>query len=1026
MKKIVLAAFLLVAVKITFGQSIDPKIFGDIKARQIGPAVMSGRMTCIDVVNSKTNTIYIGSAGGGVWKSLNYGVTFKPLFDKYTQSIGAIAIDQKHPDTVWAGSGESWTRNSVSVGTGIYVTYDGGTNWKKMGLDSTERISKIRIDPRNPNVIYVAVPGHLWNDDANRGVYKTNDGGKSWSKILYTDVKTGCADLDIDPSNPDIVYAAMWQFRRTPYSFASGGPGSGLYKSTDGGKNWKKLSNGIPNETLGRCAIAVSPANPKVVYATIEYSKSAMFRSSDHGESWKRLGTTQAIIERPFYFARLVPDPVDTNVIYRMGLNMVVSKDGGNSFSTVGGGAHGDFHDLWIDAKNNQNLVFVTDGGCWLSFDRGRSARFCHSVPVGQFYHVMYDMETPYNVYGGLQDNFSWYGPSQTNTGGISEKYWSPVGGGDGFWTMPDRSDSKIVYAESQGGEISRFDRSNKTFKQIKPYASANEQKYRFNWNAAISTSPNNIHKLYLGGQYLFVSYDKGETWKKLSPDLSTNNPKEQQQESSGGITADNSSAENHNSIYTIAESPIDSNVIWVGTDDGNIQVTTNAGKTWTNVVSKAIAQGVPKEGWVSTIEASHYNKGTAYAAIDNHSFGDMKPYVYKTTDYGQSWTKISNDSVKGYAFTVREDVVNPNLLFIGTEFGLFVSIDGGQQWSQLTNNIPNVAIRDMIIHPRDKDLILATHGRALMIIDGYQIDLLRQLNPDVMQAKIKVLKTPPYTIPVQGFDIGYLGDEGYAGANPDQSPIIAYYLSARHLVGDFKIQVLDDKGAVISDNSAGKRKGINVVKLNLNRKLPKVPPAPLGAFGAAQGPDLGEGTYPVRIIKNKDTVMTSITVIRDAKSPYTAEDRASRKKTMMQLYDMLNSFAYTVDGITSMSARAKSIADSLPAKDKLKATLQSFSHALDTLHESVVYMKPGLIIDQNARLRDQLANAYGSVIFFDGRPNNSVLDQVGTLQQKMDNTEKTYQKILSDYLSKINARLKADKMKEIARETKADFDKAD
>ncbi|MFI5135335.1 MAG: WD40/YVTN/BNR-like repeat-containing protein, partial [Chitinophagales bacterium] len=653
MKKILLAAFIFLSVKCFSQPAYDSKIFGDIKARWLGPAVMSGRISCVDAVNNDVKTVYVGSASGGVWKSEDFGISFKPIFDKYTQSIGAITIDQKNPKTVWVGTGECWVRNSVSIGTDIYKTTDAGLNWTKMGLDSSERIARITISSKNSDVVYVAVPGPLWSDSKNRGVYKTSDGGKTWEKILFVDDKTGCADLAIDPQNPDIVYAAMWQFRRTPYSFSSGGPGSALYKSVDGGKTWKKLTNGLPTTDMGRIALGVSPSNPNIVYATIEYKESAMFKSSDKGEHWTRTGTSFSIIERPFYFARLICDPKDTNTVYRCGLSLVISRDGGKSFSNAGGGSHGDHHDVWINPSDPDNIMLCTDGGLYISHNQGGTYYLCRSLPVGQFYHVMYDMEDPYNVYGGLQDNLSWYGPSKTNTGGVGSKLWDPMSFGDGFWTFPDRADKNTAYTEIQGGVLIRYDKQRKILKQLSPHPGPNEPKYRFNWNSPFTASIHNTHKLFLGGQYVFVSYDQGETWKKISPDLTTNNPKYQQQESSGGVTADNSAAENHCTVYFIAESQSDSNIIWAGTDDGNIQLTKDGGKTWSNIEPNI--KDAPKEPWVSSIETSHFDNGTAYVTLDYHNWGDMNPYVYKTTDYGQTCTKISNDSVRGYCHIIRE-----------------------------------------------------------------------------------------------------------------------------------------------------------------------------------------------------------------------------------------------------------------------------------------------------------------------------------------------------------------------------------
>lgn len=1019
------AVLLTVICSEAFSQSIDSRLFGDIKARWLGPSIMSGRIAAVDVVNNDVRYIYVGSASGGIWKSEDFGTTFKPIFDKYTQSIGAICIDQKNPQTVWAGTGESWVRNSVSVGTGIYKTTDAGLNWKKAGLDSSERIARIAVSPDNSDVVYVAVPGALWSDSKHRGLYKTSDGGKSWEKILYVDEKTGCADVVVDPKNPSILFTAMWQFRRTPYSFASGGPGSGIYKSVDAGKTWKKITSGLPSTQMGRIALAISPVNSSIVYSTIEYEKSAMFKSSDGGENWKRMGTTMQIVERPFYFARLYCDPRDTNTVYRCGLSLIITRDGGSSFSGAGGGNHGDDHDIWINPNNPNNIVMGTDGGLYISYNQGGTWSFCRSLPLSQFYHVMYDMEEPYRVYGGLQDNLSWYGPSRNNTGGVRTKDWFPFSFGDGFWTFPDATDNSIAYTETQGGSAVRYDMDLKILKDIQPHATGNEPKYRFNWNAAFTTSVNNKHKLFLGSQYVFTSYDKGETWNKISPDLTTNNPKYQQQENSGGVTADNSSAENHCSIYVIADSPLDSNLIWAGTDDGNIQLTKDGGKSWTNVA--ASLKDIPGEPWISSIETGHYDKGVAYVTLDYHNWGNMNTYVFKTSDYGTSWTKISNDSVKGFCHVVREDLKNPNLLFVGSEFGLFVSIDGGKNWAQLNynNNIPNVPIRDVVIHPRDNEVILATHGRGIMIIDELGLNILRQLTPEIMQSKFTLFESSPYIIPLNGFDAGAATDDEFTGANPVSDPVVAYYLKDRQLVGDFRIEILDNDGSVINSTPAGKHKGVNIVSLPLSRKPPKVPPAPLIAGGATSGPALGEGTYDIRIIRNKDTVMTKITVQQEKNSPYTVEDRKIRLDAISKSYDMLNDFAYTVNGITNMRDDANKIAASLPEKDKLRKQLEMLAHTLDTLHAHVVYTREGMIVsEQAARLREKLSNNYGTFMFYEGRPNNSSLDQIKSLQTEINVTENTFNQILKNYLPKINPQLKEKGKPELVLKNREEFDK--
>jgi len=726
--------FIFLNATFTAGQiKIDANTFGAMEARHIGPAVMSGRIMAVEAVNREPRIIYVGAASGGVWKSINGGTTFKPIFDKYTQSIGAIAIDQSHPDTVWAGTGESCTRNSASVGTGIYKTTDGGETWKLMGLEKSERLSKIVIHPKNSDIVYVAAPGHLWNANEERGVYQTTDGGKTWQRILYVDANTGCSDLAIDPQEPNILYAAMWQFRRMPYFFASGGAGSGLYKSTNGGKTWKKLTKGLPEGELGRIAIAVAPSRPSVVYAVVEAKKTALYRSDDLGESWARVNVSFNVSARPFYFSHLVVDPKDHNRVYKPGFSLSVSNDGGQAFTSPftgegGGAVHSDHHALWINPNNPFQLLLGTDGGVYASYDKGNTWRHLNNLPLSQFYHVSYDMAQPYNVYGGLQDNGSWSGPSQSPNG-INNRDWENVGFGDGFYVFADPADKDIVYCEFQGGNILRRHKSTGETKEIKPYPKEGEPKFRFNWNTPIALSPSNPNVMYIGAQFLFRTTNKGESWERISGDLTTNDPAKQKQEESGGLTIDNSTAENHCTIFTICESPKDEKVIWAGTDDGNLQVTQDGGKTWTNVVRNI--PGLPANTWCSSVEASRHDRATAYVTFDGHQTDDMKTYVYKTTDGGKTWKAIATEAIKGYAHVIREDLANPNLLFVGTEFGLFVSVDGGEQWAQFTGNLPNVSVRDIAIHRRESDLILATHGRGIMIIDD--MTPLRQITPQVL-----------------------------------------------------------------------------------------------------------------------------------------------------------------------------------------------------------------------------------------------------------------------------------------------------
>jgi photosystem II stability/assembly factor-like uncharacterized protein len=1000
---------------------VDSRTFGVIEARSIGPAATSGRVAAVDGVASDPRIMYVGAAGGGLWRSTNGGNTFKSVFDKYTQSIGAIAIDQAHPDTLWVGTGESWVRNSVSVGTGVYRTTDHGENWQQMGLENSEHISRIAINPKNPSTVYVGALGHLWNDNEERGVYRTTDNGKSWKRILYVDAGTGCADLAVDPQQPNTLYAAMWQFRRTPWSFSSGGPGSGLYKSTDGGESWRKLTKDLPEGDLGRIAIAIAPSKPNVVYAIVEAKKSALYRSEDRGESWSMKSTSFSVVGRPFYFGTMTVDPKDPNRIYKPGFSLSVSNDGGESFSTPfgeGGNVHGDHHAIWIDPTNTSHMLLGTDGGAYVSNDRGNSWRFIRNLPLAQFYHVSYDMGRPYNVYGGLQDNGSWMAPSQW-PGGITNSLWKNVGFGDGFHAFPDRGDNTIVYAESQGGDVIRRSTITGETKEIKPFAEKGETELRFNWNTPLATSPTRAGVLYIGSQFLYRSTDRGDSWSRISGDLTTNDPAKLKQGESGGLTTDNSSAENHCTIFTICESPRDTAVVWAGTDDGNLQVTEDGGRSWKNVVANI--PGLPPHTWCSGVEAGHYDRATAYATFDGHQTGDMKSYIFKTTDFGTSWRPLATDSVRGYAHVIREDLVNPNLLFAGTEFGLFVSVDGGTQWAQFTGKMPPVAVRDIAIHPRESDLILATHGRGIMIVDD--ITPLRNLTSDVLASSRAILPSRPSAVRMPVYFQGWLGDDEFVGNNPEDAAVITYYLKDRQVFGDFKVEIGDTAGNVITTLAGGKRKGINRVAWQMRMKPPKVAATPGTESRILSGPTVPEGKYIVRIIAGKDTTSGSIQLVGDPMSPHSAEDRQLQQKTVMRLYHMQEDMAFVAEAVAGARDQARDRAKKISGDEKLAAGLEELAGRLDTLYHRLVATKEGFLA-RDEQLRERVIDLYSSVSDYGGRPSNSQLARMKTLELDIDEANREFQSIMSAQLTKVNADLQGKSQEPIRMLTREEFDR--
>src|SRR4051812_21946911 len=611
MKRLILLTFC--GLTIADAQTSPPyssSTVSGLNARNIGSAAMSGRISAIGATHeaSGKTTLLVGAASGGIWKSDDAGTRYRSVFDEQpVQSIGAIAIDPSNTKNVWVGSGESWTRNSVSVGNGVYRSSDGGENWTNVGLKDSERIAKILVDPKDGNTVYVCATGHLWDDNTERGVYKTSDAGKTWRKVLAgANGSTGCAMLAMSAQEPNTIYASLWDFRRQGWTFRSGGPGSAMFKSTDKGEHWTEFTpanaKGLPEKPYGRIALAVAPAKPNVVYAFIESKKSALFRSDDGGANWTQLDASQYMVWRPFYFGNLIVDPKNENKIFKVDGPLLLSVNGGRSFSGVSGGAHGDFHDVWID-PTNPNLVFTgDDGGLWRSHDGGTRWEHIENLPVSQFYHVSIDAANPYHVYGGLQDNSSWVGDS-SYPGGVSNSRWENMYGGDGFWMWEDPSDPTYVYAEAQGGEIGRVNRKTHEIRAIKPYPQYGEKKLRFNWNTPIQISPNNKNTLYLGAQFLYRSRDHGQSWERISPDLSTNDPEKQKQEESGGITVDNSAAVMNTTVYTISESPKNGQLIWIGTDDGNLQITRDGGKSWTNVIANVPEAG--KDSWIAWVEAS-------------------------------------------------------------------------------------------------------------------------------------------------------------------------------------------------------------------------------------------------------------------------------------------------------------------------------------------------------------------------------------------------------------------------------------
>ena len=1002
MKKIIIAFSLTVYTATSFAK-ISSATFGMMKARQLGPAVTGGRITAVEGVNNEPRTLYIGTAGGGVWKTTNAGVSFEPIFDKYCQSIGAIAIDQQHPKTVYAGTGESNMRNTVSIGDGLFKTTDGGENWTRIaGFDSTEHISKIIIDPKNSDIVYVSCPGPLWSNSKNRGLYKSVDGGKTFAKILYINEKTGCADVIMDPTNTETIYASTWEFQRQPYSFNSGGNGSGMFKSIDGGKTWTEMTAGLPKKPFGRAALALAPSEPNKLIAIVEAEKTGLYISNDAGATWKQQSAIVHVVSRPFYFSCLVVDPKDANRVYRPGYGFSYSDDGGNSFADGGGSVHSDHHALWINPQYTNQMYLGTDGGVYMSTDRGASWILLASLPVPQFYHVAIDNKVPYNVYGGLQDNGSWMAPSQAAFG-IKNADWKFINGGDGFWVQPDGVDENIVYAEYQGGHASRIDTKEGTSYSIQPLQAQGEEKLRFNWNTPIVIGSKNKKNLYLASQYLYKSTEQGRNWQKISPDLTTNDKKKQEQEKSGGMSADNTSAENHCTIFTIAESPLDENIIWVGTDDGNLQYTTDAGKNWTNVSKNYAAARIAAQSWVSSIEPSKFDKNTVYATWENHMYGDHKTYAAKSTDMGKTWTKFVSEEFNAFAHKIKEDNVNKDLLFLGTEMGLYASLDGGGKWFRMKNNIPwKAMVRDIQIHPTTNDLIIGTHGRGILIVDN--ITAMRNMTNDMASKEVYIFDSKPIELTMGKYQtVGTIG-EGWSAENTPQQAPIKYYFRDRLNTGDVKIEVYDKQGKLLQTIPGSKRKGINVVYWNMRTTPPKV--ASGGSkpdYSGFTAPMVLPGEYSIKV-KVADKVYDSKLELKaEPKNDFTFADRVAQYNAAMKLYNLHEQLAKVADDVSTKQQGLKALIEKTQNISSKKIA-QQYYDSLEVLRGTLMGIKQTSAFADEERIREQISELYSSVCYQEVKPSNLQEERIKGLEKEVAKAETKNEVITKTFEEKAKA----------------------
>lgn len=866
---------------------LDSTFFKRMEARNIGPTGMSGRVGAIDAVEADPDIVYVGAATGGLWKSVNGGVTWMPLTDSLpAASIGAVTIYQPNPDLVWIGTGERNRRNSAGVGTGLYKSLDAGKTWMRMGLENTGAIDAILLDPRDPNVVYVGALGNTWADTEERGVYRSTDGGKTWRKILYVNPRTGAGDLVMDPSNPNHLIAALWEHHRWPWFFQSGGPGSGIYTTYDGGETWKKLgtAEGLPEGELGRTGLDFARGKPDVVYALVEAKQSVVMRSADGGDTWTIVNRTRGINGRPFYYGQIRVHPTNENHVWIVESPIKVSEDGGKNFRTLLGfdQVHVDHHAFWV-APGGKVIWDGNDGGVYLSRDNGATWRFLENLPFSQFYHIAVDLETPYHVYGGLQDNGSFVGPAVTwHNGGIRIYDWDEVGFGDGMATFPDLKNARYGFTSTQNGDITRFDRVTGERKVIRPAPPDTSVELRFNWNPGLSFDPLD-GSIYLGSQFVHQSTDMGETWTTISPDLTTNDSTKQHYQESGGLTYDVSGAEFFTTILQIAPSPVRQGVIWVGTDDGNVQVTRDAGKTWENVGSRI--RGVPLGTWVPHVEPSRFDSATAFVVFDDHRRGNNRPYLFKTTDFGKTWTSLVTPDLQYFLHTIAQDPVNPTLLYLGSEFGLYVSLNGGRSWT-LWRGVPRVPVQALAVHPREHDLVIGTHGRGAWILDD--VRPLRALAADaaITGKPLHLFEIPPAIQYLERQVPGprFTGDAMFLGKNRPYGALLSYFIKEGNDSSKVTIDVLAGD-TVIRTFKGPAKAGINRAAWNFTRNGFRMPrdSAPQQPEEPPSGPDVFPGTYTVRVTWQGNTAATGVVVMPDPRFAISEADRRAKLNAMLR-----------------------------------------------------------------------------------------------------------------------------------------------
>ena len=989
--------------------------------RAIGPANMGGRVTDIDGIPGDPSTFYVSGADGGIFKTTNGGVSFDPIFENQrAYSIGALTITPSDNNIIWVGTGEGDPRNSVGYGWGVYKSVDGGMSWKHLGLKNTERIKRIVVDPKDPNIACVCALGKEWGPNKERGVFKTTDGGKTWNKILYIDENTGCADIAMETNNPRIMYAGMWTFRRKPWRFDDGGKNTALYRTMDGGQTWEKIMNGLPVKDMARPGVHIAQSEPNIIYLMTEFEGGGTaFKSMDRGENWEMVNDDPNINFRPFYYSDVRVDPNQPNVLFSISGKLSRSKDSGNSWEQIAKTVHGDHQALWIDPTNSKYILNGSDGGFQRSFDGGDSWEIINNIELSQFYQMEIDNKKPYNIYGGLQDNGTWVGPSNSlYEAGILKRHWKGLAYGDGYFAVPIPGEEHFVYTNLQGGVPFLVDSRYGNVQTIHPYPkivgsagdAIEKHKYRFNWDSPIMISPHDSETVYVGGNVVFKSNNRGKSWEVISPDLTTND-KSKQRSSGGTIYQDNTAAEFHCTILYLAESPIQKGVIWAGTDDGNIQVTLDGGKNWSNLKGKI--KGLPDYSWVSKIHASEHNAGTAIIVVDQHRMNDFRPYIFMTDNFGKSWKKItSNLPQNDYVKVVRQDPHNPNLLFAGMEHGVFASWNMGKSWEKINNNLPNVSVRDLRIQARDRDLVVATHGRGVFILDD--IHPIEELKNSIGKS-IHLFPIREATLWNMYWRIENLGDRTYAAKNPEYGAYINFNLE-KDAKSPINVDIIDNDGSLVTSlEMKNAKRGINrlVWDLGYDAAVTLENKITEGFSSNEIRPKVVPGEYRARINYEGLKLEEKINVVGDDRIKMPTDDYKKKLKALLTLRDLLSKTHKLIDKVSFSADQLEDLIKKLndDSSEETKDAMLIHKKIVDHKFEFLMRPPPSMTYRQKPRLREEIRSLMSAIDNTTNPPTAPQIKRIASLINEVDEQEEM---ILSNESELLNLNRKLSSLPQI------------